>query len=327
MGPIWWPCQRRPTFQWIHGLVKQRQWDTTLAYHAMGFLDDIMEEWPVDTDWNQASKGHVEEMAVAALKFVVKMEPRYDALKESVDFQLPYWKADLTELFESEVLLQLKSKHSRVHTSRVIDLVFGHTRFDEFQIGGSGKMVLILQKLLSRLSDLDQEKVTKRYFSLGSESDVILVATACSGSDCPLFVIEALGQIVSAHAMANPHLRLKSFGRKHYKFVFNCESDVRKMAWASQEVLPCFQFKDVNDLGNVYALDLKSQQSVQVPKVHLFIFGFSCKSDAEFVFCEIVGGLYFLMCILNISDIFDDPFMFWSLCQGFVTFEDGVECI
>ena len=99
-----------------------------------------------------------------------------------------------------------------MHTSGVIDLVFGQTRFEEFPIGG--KMVLILQKLLSRLSDLDQEKVAKRYFSLASESDVILVATACSGSDCPLFVVEALDKIASAHAMGNPHLRLKSFGRK-----------------------------------------------------------------------------------------------------------------
>lgn len=282
MGPIWWPCQRRQTFQWMHALVRQGQWDTALAYHAMGVLDDIMGEWPAHTDWNQASKEHVQEMAAASLKFVLKMEPKYHLLKESFDFQL-HWKskADLTELFDSEVLLQLKSKHSRVHTSGVIDLVFGQTRFEEFPIGG--KMVLILQKLLSRLSDLDQEKVAKRYFSLGSESDVILVATACSGSDCPLFVVEALDKIASAHAMGNPHLRLKSFGGKHYKFVFNCESDGRKMAWASQEVLPCFQFKDVNDLGNVYALDVKSQQRVQVPKVDLFIFGFSCKSDAEFI--------------------------------------------
>ena len=62
----------------MHWLSKRNGSHFTLAYHAMGILDDIMEGWrTVHIDWNQASQGHVQKLAASALMMLVmKMEPR-----------------------------------------------------------------------------------------------------------------------------------------------------------------------------------------------------------------------------------------------------------
>ena len=148
----------------------------------------------------------------------------------------------------------------------------------------SSSWAVIQNKMLDRLNDDSQKALVRGWERCCSSSQrrrsTLLVATACSGTDSPVSVIFALANEIRALIRSSPLLRSELKVEDFYvDFIFSCEINEDKRAWASREVQPRLQFKDVAVLGRRFAEDEHSGIPSRVPQSDLFIFGFSCKSQ------------------------------------------------
>ena len=93
------------------------------------------------------------------------------------------------------------------------------------------------------------------------------LGTACSGTDSPVFVVAALKEIFS-----------KGGQQVNIRHVFSCELDSEKQKWI-QEACPELEtlFADIRQLRDRNARNVISGKFEAVPKVFLFVAGFSCK--------------------------------------------------
>ena len=96
------------------------------------------------------------------------------------------------------------------------------------------------------------------------------VGTACSGTDSPIFALEAMATA----------LRLLGFsGTSPPTHVFSCECDPAKQKWIEGMCSPLHLFTNIGELGQEFAHDMFNYPMLSyVPPVTIFIAGFSCKS-------------------------------------------------
>ena len=136
--------------------------------------------------------------------------------------------------------------------------------------------------LFGRLADDQQVRLTRalldRCGKKRHRQHILSIGTACSGTDCPVVVVQSLVYSLAVFLENNPLLALElRVASLHLDFEFNCERDQRKRDWADKEVSPRHRFLDVAELGGACAQEAGKSRPSKVPACDIFVFGFSCK--------------------------------------------------
>lgn len=140
----------------------------------------------------------------------------------------------------------------------------------------------IHHRLLGRLAKDQQVRLTRalleRCGKKRHRQHILSIGTACSGTDCPVVVVQSLVNSLAMFLESNPLLAVElRVASLHLDFEFNCEKDQRKRDWADKEVSPRHRFLDVAELGGACAQEAGKSRPSKVPACDIFIFGFSCK--------------------------------------------------
>ena len=121
-------------------------------------------------------------------------------------------------------------------------------------------------KLMDRFEKSDVESLAAMF-----AAKPLTIATACSGTDSPVFSVSAL---VAA-------LRFLGHNVHDVDHIFSCERDASKRKWIQHMCKRVrIIFTDVTEIGNRTAESMVGNKYKQqhVPSVDLFMAGFSCKS-------------------------------------------------